>query len=152
MAYDAIVAGARGLFFFGGQVKQAMNQADRERGWNWTYWKNVQRPLLEELAGSEHAPALTAPVSGHAITAGAADIALSARQAGRFLYLIAVRRSPTMAGTVRFTGLPAGIRRGTVLAHPGGNPARQVSAAGGAFTDPSPFAPHNARVYRFPLT
>jgi len=67
MAYDAIVAGARGLFFFGGQVKQAMNQADREHGWNWTYWKNVQRPLLEELAAAEHAPALTAPTSGHAI-------------------------------------------------------------------------------------
>jgi hypothetical protein len=152
MAYDAIVAGARGLFFFGGQVKQAMNPADRERGWNWTYWKNVQRPLLEELAATEHAPALTAPTSGHAIRASAADIALSAREAGRFLYLIAVRRSPTLAGAVRFSGLPAGIRHGTVLAHPGGNPARQVTVSGGAFSDPSPFAPHNARVYRFPLT
>ena len=29
MAYDAIVAGARGLFFFGGQFKQVMNAADR---------------------------------------------------------------------------------------------------------------------------
>jgi len=53
---------------------------------------------------------------------------------------------------VRFSGLPAGIRHGTVLAHPGGNPARQVTVSGGAFSDPSPFAPHNARVYRFPLT
>jgi len=39
MAYDAIVSGARGLFFFGGQLTQVMNQADRARGWNWTYWK-----------------------------------------------------------------------------------------------------------------
>jgi hypothetical protein len=38
-----------------------------------------------------------------------------------------------------------------VLAHPG-NPARQVTAAGGAFTDRTPFAPHNARVYRFRLS
>ncbi len=55
-------------------------------------------------------------------------------------------------GTVRFTGLPSGAAAGLVLAHPGGNPARHVTAAGGAFTDPSPFAPHNARVYRFPLS
>jgi hypothetical protein len=151
MAYDAIVAGARGLFFFGGQIEQAMNEADRQRGWNWTYWKNVQRPLLEELTSLEHAPALTAPDSGHAIKASAADIGLSAREADGFLYLIAVMRSATLAGTVRFSGLPSGIAHGTVLAHPGGNPARPVSAAGGAFTDPSPFAPHNARVYRFPL-
>ena len=61
MAYDAIIAGARGLFFFGGQYKQVMNAADRQHGWNWTYWKNVQRPLLEELSGADHAPALTAP-------------------------------------------------------------------------------------------
>jgi hypothetical protein len=53
---------------------------------------------------------------------------------------------------VRFSGLPASIGHGTVLAHPGGNPARQVTATGGAFSDASPFAPHNARVYRFPLT
>ena len=39
MAYDAIVAGARGLFFFGGQFKQVMNAADRQLGWNWTYWR-----------------------------------------------------------------------------------------------------------------
>ena len=52
---------------------------------------------------------------------------------------------------MRFTGLPAGIRAGTVLAHPGGNPARHVRVSAGAFTDPSPFAPHNARVYRFSL-
>ena len=31
------------------------------------------------------------------------------------------------------------------------HPARQVSVAGGAFTDPAPYGPHNARVYRFVL-
>lgn len=151
MAYDAIVAGARGLFFFGGQIRQAMNAADRQLGWNWTYWKHVQRPLLAELTDAEHAPALTARLSRHAINASAADIALSARETDGSLYVIAIRRSPTATGKVRFTGLPTGITHGTVLAHPGGNPARQVTAAGGAFTDPSPFAPHNARVYRFSL-
>jgi hypothetical protein len=51
---------------------------------------------------------------------------------------------------VKFTGLPAGVTHGTVLAHGAGNPARPVTAARGSFTDPSPFEPHNARVYRFP--
>ncbi len=151
MAYDAIIAGARGLFWFGGQFKQVMSAADRARGWNWTYWEEVQRALLVELTDADHAPALVAPVSGLAIRASAADIAHSVREAGGFLYLIAVRKSPTLTGSVRFTGLPAGITAGVVLAHPDNNPARDVKVKGGAFTDPSPFAPHNARVYRFKL-
>ncbi len=151
MAYDAIVAGARGLFFFGGHLKQAMNPADRQRGWNWTYWQHVQRPLLEELTAPDHQPALTAPASAHAVTASSADIALSTREAAGFLYLIAVRRSPTTTGLVRFSGLPATTTHGTVLPHPGGNPARPITANTGTFTDPSPYHPHNARVYRFPL-
>ena len=149
MAYDAIVAGARGLVFFGGRITSTLSPADRRRGWNWTYWKNVQRPLLVELTDAAHAPALTAPLSAHQIRASAADIGLSAREAGGFLYLIAVRKSATSTGTVRFTGLPCGIASGTVLAHGESNPAREIAVTGGAFTDPSPYAPHNARVYRF---
>jgi hypothetical protein len=151
MAYDAIIAGARGLFFFGGHLKPAMKPADQARGWNWSYWTRVQRPLLKELGDAAHTAALTAPLAAHAVQASAADIAVSARQAGGFFYLIAVRRSPRVHGKVRFSGLPTALKHGTVLAHPGGNPARPVTAARGAFTDPSPFAAHNARVYRFPL-
>jgi hypothetical protein len=152
MAYDAIVAGARGLSFFGGQIRAVMNAADRQRGWNWTYWQHVLHPLLQELTDAPHREALIAPLSARVIRASAADIALSAREAGGFLYVIAIRRSRTAKGPVRFTGLPAGVRSGTVLAHPGGNPARRVTVSAGAFTDPSPFAPHNARVYRFSLS
>ncbi|HET8893918.1 MAG TPA: hypothetical protein VFM96_07470 [Gaiellaceae bacterium] len=151
MAYDATVAGARGLFFFGGQFKQVMNAADRARGWNWTYWRNVQRPLLTELTDPDHARALLAPVASLAIKADAADIAISPRSQGDVLFLIAIRKSPTTTGPVRFSGLPTHITQGTVLAHPEGNPTRSVDVAGGEFTDPSPFAPHNARVYRFSL-
>jgi hypothetical protein len=151
MAYDAIIAGARGLFFFGGHLKAAMKPADQQRGWNWGYWTRVQRPLLRELSDAPHTAALTARLSVQPVKADAADIALSVRQDDGFFYLIAVRRSPSATGLVRFSGLAAGLTEGTVLAHPGGNPARHVTVAGGAFTDPSPFAPHNARVYRFPL-
>ncbi len=124
MAYDAIVAGARGLFFFGGQFKQVMNAADRELGWNWTYWRDVQRPLLVELTDPAHTPALIAPVASIGVAASAGDIAFSARESSGFLYLIAVRKSPTATGTVHFSGLPAGITSGIVLAHPGCNPER----------------------------
>ena len=151
MAYDAVIAGARGLFFFGGHLRQVMTDADARRGWNWTYWRKVQRPLLEELSGEHHRAALLAPDAAHRVTASAADIALSTRQTSEFLYVIAARRSPSATGRIRFTGLPVSVRSGTVLAHPGGNPARSVTVAGGAFTDPSPYQPHNARVYRFAL-
>lgn len=149
MAYDAVIAGARGLFFFGGQFKQVMSAADRRRGWNWTYWQHVQRPLLVELTDAAHTAALLAPIAAHPVRASVADISLSVREAGGFHYLIAVRRSATATGKVRFSGLPAQVTQGTVLAHTGGNPARHVTVADGAFTDPSPFAPHDSRVYRF---
>jgi hypothetical protein len=149
MAYDAIVAGARGLFFFGGHLKPVMNERDRALGWNWTYWRNVQRPLLEELTDPDHSRALTAPPAHTAITASAADIGLAARITPEFLYLVAIRKSPRATGRIRFAGIPPTVTETTVLAHPGGNPARHIPVAHGAFTDPSPFAPHNARVYRF---
>lgn len=151
MAYDAIVAGARGLFFFGGHLKQVMNERDRALGWNWTYWHDVQRPLLEELTDADHLRALTAPPAHTAVKASAADIGISARITPDFLYMIAIRKSATAKGRVRFTGLPPTVTETTVLPHPGGNPARRILVAHGSFTDPSPFAPHNARVYRFRL-
>ena len=151
MAYDAIVSGARGLFFFGGQFKQVMNDTDKQLGWNWTYWREVQRPLLVELGDAPHTAALTAPLAQTPIKADAADIGVSTRRDDGSVYLIAVRKDPHLTGKVRFSGLPAAVKAGTVLAHPGGNPARQVTVANGSFTDPSPYAPHNARVYRFAI-
>jgi hypothetical protein len=149
MAYDAIVAGARGLFFFGGHLKAAMSAHDRALGWNWTYWQHVQRPLLEELSGPLHARALVAPAAPIRVTANASDVALTVREDADAVYVIAVRKSPHTTGRVRFTGLPAGMRHGTVLAHGPGNPPRDITVDAGAFTDPSPYEPHNARVYRF---
>jgi len=37
MAYQAIVDGARGLVFFGGQLTQVMRPGDANLGWNWTF-------------------------------------------------------------------------------------------------------------------
>src|SRR5690242_4591278 len=113
MAYDAIVAGARGLFFFGGHLPQVMTPEDRARGWNWTYWRNVQRPLVEELSGRQHVAALLAPDAPFKVTASAKDIALSLRRSADSLYLIVVGRSPTATGRIRFRGLPSGLSQGT---------------------------------------
>ena len=55
---------------------------------------------------------------------------------------------------VQFSGLPEGITGGLVLGHgpyQPGNPPRPFSVENGVFTDLAPYAPHNARVYRFEL-
>jgi hypothetical protein len=149
MAYDAVIAGARGLFFFGGHLTQVMTPADRELGWNWTYWQRVQRPLLVELTDAAHTLALTAPVSKNQIASSDPAVVVGAREAAGTLYVIAARRSPSPStAPARFIGLPSSAGDGLVLAHPG-NPARHVHASAGVFTDPSPFGAHNARVYRF---
>ena len=75
-------------------------------------------------------------------------VALDTRQTADAIYVIAVRRSATASGQVTFRGLPTSITHGTVLAHGPSNPAREVVVTDGAFTDSSPYRPHNARVYR----
>ena len=154
MAYDAIITGARGLFFFGGHITDTLSGADKAAGWNWTYWKNVQRPVVVELTDVDHKAVLVAPIAPFTVKANAPDIALSTREADGFVYLIAVRRNATATGAaqVQFTGLPKSITEGTVLGHQGAsNPARPFSVETGAFTDLAAFAPHNSRVYKFPL-
>ncbi|MEP6995733.1 MAG: hypothetical protein ABI968_14520, partial [Acidobacteriota bacterium] len=149
MAYQAIVAGARGLVFFGGDISKVMSPRDASSGWNWTFWHTVLKHLVQELNSTAVGPALVAPPASVTVTANAADISLSAREAGGFLYLIAVRRRPTRSGPVRFSGLPAGIKYGQALFEYDHENFRTVTLSRGAFTDP--FSPHDARVYRFRL-
>jgi hypothetical protein len=149
MAYQAIVAGAGGLVFFGGDIVKAMNPTDAASGWNWTFWHTVLKHVIQELDSTAVGPALVAPPAPLTVKADAADIRLVARQAGGFLYLIVVRRSPTAHGLIRFTGLPAGIKYGQALFEYDGANFRTVVLSRGAFTDP--FGPHDARVYRFRL-
>jgi hypothetical protein len=64
MTYEAIINGARGLIFFGGNNLGGMSPADRKLGWNWTFWKRVLRPVIEEIGSkSPLYPALVAPDS-----------------------------------------------------------------------------------------
>jgi hypothetical protein len=149
MAYDAVIAGARGLFFFGGHLRAVMTPQDRVRGFNWTYWRKVQKPLTQELSGPQHVAALLAPDAPFRVITDAPDVAVSARQTADSIYLIVVRRSASGSRRVTFRGLPSGVQEGTVLPHGASNPSRKVSVRAGSFTDRSPYGAHNARVYRF---
>jgi hypothetical protein len=148
MAYQAIVNGARGLAFFGGHLTQIARSADAQAGWNWTFWERVLRPLLEELTSDSVAPALVAPDARRRVKASAKDVELVTREAGGFLYVIAVRRG-SATSRVGFSGLPARFTGGEVLFEYNDQAFRTVSAANGGFRDW--FGQHDARVYRFQL-
>ncbi|HEU4752048.1 MAG TPA: hypothetical protein VFU47_02990, partial [Armatimonadota bacterium] len=146
MAYQAVINGARGLVYFGGQLPATLNERDAKLGWNWTYWDRVLRPVIEELGDrSPLAPALTAPASSLPVRLESASpgVEYTVREAGKDLYLLACKRE---GGTLqaRVTGLPAGITRGEVMFEA----PRQVTVTGGAFTDW--FGPFEVHVYRFP--
>jgi hypothetical protein len=149
MAYQAIVAGARGLVFFGGDLIEVMSPQDKAAGWNWTYWHTVLKHVVQELNSTAVGPILTAPPTTLAVKPDSADIRIAAREANGFLHLITARRSATANGPVRFSGLPAGIQEGQVLFEYDQADFRTVEVARGVFTDP--FAPHDVHVYRFPL-
>ena len=164
MAYQAIVAGARGLMFFGGHLTQASRPADAEAGWNWTFWGRALRPLLQELSSTAAAPALVAADAKPQVKSSAKDVEVLTRRDGRFLYVLAVRRGGATS-RVGFTGLPKKLNGrpltgGQVLFEyvqepppppigAGRQVFRSVSADGGGFRDW--LGPHDARVYRFSL-
>ena len=164
MAYQAIVDGARGLIFFGGQLTQVMRPRDAQLRWNWTFWELVLRPLLVELTSPSVLPALIAPVAQAAVTASAADVELTARRSGNFLYVIGVRRGGSTS-RVTFSGLPhkqsgAQLAVGQVMfeyeqdplpppIQPDKQQFRYVQVQNGSFKDW--FGPHDVHVYRFNL-
>jgi hypothetical protein len=160
MIYQAIVAGARGLVFYGGDFTTVMRPRDAQLGWNWFFWQTVLHPLLVELTSPSIGPALTAPNAPNQVTTGAGDVDVLTRKDGQTLYVIAVRRSPTTTNQVPFSGLPASLSRGEVMFEyvqrplsPPVDPTKQafrlVTVANGAFQDW--FGPHDSRVYRFNL-
>ncbi len=150
MAYDAVIAGARGLFFFGGHLRAVMTPQDRVRGFNWTYWRSVQKPLTQELVGPQHVAALLAPDAPFRVTASAPDIALSARQTADSVYVIVVRRSPSATQSRHVPWAARRDHRGNGASARLEQPAAHDRREGRRFTDTSPYEPHNARVYRFP--
>ena len=149
MAYQAIVAGARGLNFFGGDIVEVMKPDDKNLGWNWTFWYQVVRPLIVEVTSTAVSPALNAPAARSEVKANADDIELTARQTDDFFYVIAVRRSPQVTSEVTFSGLPSSVSSTEVLFEYDNQEFRSLTVVNGSFKDW--FAPFDAHVYRFPL-
>lgn len=143
MTYDAIINGARGLNYFGGNVEKAMSPEDAALGWNWTFWNHVLRQVIEEVGNhSPLEPALVAPVSKLAVTASDKGIEFCVREAGADIYILAARRSGTTA-TVDFTNLPVADGPAEMMYES----PRTVKVASGKFTDW--FAPFEVHVYHF---
>src|SRR6266568_888360 len=93
MAYQAIIAGARGLVFYGGDFTTVMRPRDALLGWNWFFWQTVLHPLLIELTSPSVGPALVAPNAPNQVSASASDVDVLTRRDGQTLYVLAVRRS-----------------------------------------------------------
>ena len=101
--------------------------------------------------------ALAASAAKIRVRASTADVELSARDDGTFVYVVAVRRKGTTS-VVTFSGLPKRIRAVEVLGEwvqrplpppigAGSQVFRTVDVEGGVLRDW--LAPHDARVYRF---
>ena len=149
MAYQAIINGARGLMFFGGNIAATLNAQDAPLGWNWTFWNNVLKPVVQQLGdNSPLADALVAPASTLPITMSGTtvpDLEFCVREAAPYFYIIASKREGTTTN-VTFSGLPTLAGTGEVLYES----SRTVTAQNGQFTDS--FAPFDVHVYRFTLT
>jgi hypothetical protein len=159
MTYQAIINGARGLLYFGGNNEGGMTAADRKLRWNWTFWKRVLRPVIEEIGSkSPLYPALVAPNSNLPVTVSAAEpahrtaaadseaanigIEICVREVGSELFILACKREGAPV-KVQFNGLPSWAGRGDLMFEP----PRFVEANEGKFTDW--FAPFEVHVYRF---
>jgi hypothetical protein len=143
MIYDAILNGARNLAFYGGNINRCWNESDTELGWNWTFWNDVLKGLIQEInADSPIAPALVNPGSTQVlVTSDPATQVISREGANGELWVIAARHG---AGSQAVTigGLPPSMTSGTVYTE-----GRSVVAAGGGFTDT--FDQWDVHVYRF---
>ena len=109
MLYDAAIAGASGVSFFGGTLTSVMSSADAAAGFNWRFFDSVLRPLVAEVTSPEVQEALTAPVVDpeYAVTytLNATTLRLSTRNTDRYLFVLAVCTGGDTA-RVRLSNLP----------------------------------------------
>jgi hypothetical protein len=118
MAYDAIMHGARALFFFGGDNPHCFTPADDPLGWNWTYWQQLA-PLIRQLAPTSPLyPALLAPSTGIGLHSNDAKIKVISRTTTNGqVWILAENRSSHSHRAV-ISGLPRGTT--TVTRFPSG--------------------------------
>lgn len=150
MTYQAIVNGARGIMFFGGNIASTLtNSLDAQLGWNWSFWTNTLKPLTLQLTtNSPLADALVAPESPAFVSLSGTsypDVEYCIRESGTNLFLLATKREgATVSAT--FSGLPSWINSGAVLFESN----RTVTVSGGQFTDS--FTQWDVHAYKFTYT
>src|ERR1043166_4367287 len=147
LAYQAINYGARALMFYGGNVAATLtNATDAALQWNWTFWTNVLKSVVQQLG--DHGQLATALVTTNStlpITISGTtvpDLEYVVREVPPYLYILATKREGTNA-TVTFNGLPSWATNAEVLYES----PRTIAASGGQFSDL--FAPFDVLVYRF---
>jgi hypothetical protein len=147
MVYDAILNGARSLAFYGGNLNRCWNDSDTAHGWNWTFWNDVLRDLVREIAAdSPIAPALVSPETTTALTASDATTqAISRQGSGPNDVWVIAARSGEGSQPVTISGLPSTVTSGTVYTE-----GRSIPVENGSFTDT--FERWDVHVYRFDAT
>ena len=147
MVYDAIINGARGLFFFGGQNTFAWQNAfDKQQQWAWKFWDDVLKPVVEEIGeNSPLHPALIGDDSVAAIrVAKGAGIEFLARRSPGELFIIAANKASVRAQEpVTLDGIPFGPNVDVLYE------GRKLALNGGRLTDT--FEPYAVHVYRIPV-
>jgi len=130
MIYDAIINGARGLAFFGGDNPRCWNPGDRTHHWNWTFWSRTLKRLIQQInAHSLLAPALIDPDSTHQLTATDPTTEAISRNTNGDLWIIAARHG-NATKNVTISGLPKTITTATVYTE-----HRQITIKHGTLTD-----------------
>lgn len=142
MAYQAIINGARGLMYFGGNLPAGLNARDTQLGWNWQYWDNVLRRVVEEIGTKSPVyRALLVANSKLPVSVKGEGIEFCVREVGNEVFVLACNRSHKTE-QVTFSGVGSVNGDGAVLFEE----PRLVKAVNGAFTDW--FGPFEVHVYR----
>jgi hypothetical protein len=148
MVYDAIINGARGVSFFGGNNPHCWTRIDRRYGWNWTFWNRALDRLIEQI-GSRSAlgPALDNAASNKTLETNDPGTEAISRFAitpsGTQLWVIAAR-SKAGVEHVAISGLPTSVKSATVYGE-----RRAVQVSDGTLSDR--FRQWQVHVYRLQL-
>jgi hypothetical protein len=173
MAYQAIINGARGFLFFGGNIDKAIAPEEQRLGWNWRFWNRVLRPVIEEIGDKSRLnPALLVADSKLPVQVKIKEsaegpapkgsfpamcqraynstnlfpIEFCVREVGGDIFVLACNRDTGPTSHVEFSGLPVKTTGGEMMFEE----PRRVTIKEGRFTDW--FAPYEVHVYRFTRT
>ncbi len=114
-------------------------------GWNWTFWRRVLRPVVEEIG--DKSPLYPALVVSNTKIPGEArrarrDVDFCVREVGSEVFILAAKREGETS-EVTFSGLPVKDATSELLFES----PRTATVKAGSFKDW--FAPHEVHVYRF---